>query len=115
MTSTFHCSACGAHFHSLEAFDLHRAGDHAAGRFCLDPDECERLVVATEEGVCRLVRGVAELRGVTIHRSRRHDQDHDDAVLRLRSADRRQADAQEAVEVHRSTEAYARALMDAGS
>lgn len=86
-TCTFHCASCAGHFHSLEAFDLHRAGDHATRRFCLDPDACERLTVATTEGVCRLDHGVAALRGVTIYRSRRHAED-ENAVLRLRSAER---------------------------
>jgi hypothetical protein len=77
VTCTFHCSECQAHFHSLEAFDLHRAGDHASGRVCLEPDECDRLVVATADGACRLTRGVAELCPVVIYRSRRHAEDED--------------------------------------
>ena len=87
MACTFHCAACGAHFHSLEGFDAHRAGDHATGRYCVDPDECDLLVVATDDGVCRLVGGAGEVAPVTIYRSRRHAEDHG-AVFRLRSAER---------------------------
>jgi hypothetical protein len=109
VTCTFHCSACGSHFHSLEGFDLHRAGDHADQRYCVDPDEVDRLVVATTDGVCRLVRGVAELSPVTIYRSRRHADD-EAAVLRLRSADRRPAGAEGGLDPAEASGRDARAL-----
>jgi hypothetical protein len=114
VTCTFHCAACGSHFHSLEGFDLHRSGDHAAGRFCLDPDDCERLVVATTDGVCRLVLGVDELSPVTIYRSRRHAED-EDAVMRLRSAERQDEGACREVEGVPGSRASARALAGVGS
>jgi hypothetical protein len=108
MTCRHHCASCDGHFASLEAFDVHRAGDYATGRFCVDPHECDRLVVATEEGVCRLVGGIAELQGVTVYRSRRHADDTE-AVLRLRSADRRDGRSRRGVETARRSEASARA------
>jgi hypothetical protein len=63
-TCTFHCSACGRHFHSLGAFDTHRIGDFGSNdpeirRRCqspfdlLNPKGEMRLVCLTEEGVCR--------------------------------------------------------------
>jgi hypothetical protein len=55
VTCTCHCAACGAHFSSLDGFDVHRAGDHAAGtRRCLEPGSVGRLVALGEDGVCRL-------------------------------------------------------------
>ena len=85
---TYHCAACGAHFTSLEAFDLHRDGDHAVKRYCLDPDEVPRLAVATTEGFCRLAKPGQELPDVVLYRSRRHADDHERAVLRLRVGER---------------------------
>jgi len=111
---TVHCAACGSHFHSLESFDLHRAGDHATGRHCVNPDDCDRLAIATTEGACRLVQGVDELSPVTIYRSRRHAEDTD-AVLRLRSAER-QAERSGAERDHAETATgRAHALAGAGS
>jgi hypothetical protein len=111
---SFHCSGCNRHFASLEAFDLHRVGNYETGRFCIDAGACDRLVVASSDGVCRLTRGVNELRQVAIFRSRRHAEDTD-AVLRLRSADRRHRGAQGGVEVAHDSEASARALTETGS
>jgi hypothetical protein len=108
---TFHCASCGSHFHSLEAFDLHRAGEHATQRVCLDPDDFDTLVVATTGGVCRLVQGVDQISGVPIFRSKRHAEDHD-AVLRLRSADRRHGSAGDGVEAPQDSEASARAVAE---
>ncbi|BCO51205.1 hypothetical protein [Mycobacterium paraintracellulare] len=34
---TTHCSACHESFTVVAAFDKHRAGSHARGRYCLDP------------------------------------------------------------------------------
>ena len=63
-TCTNHCGACGRHFHSLAAFDMHRVGDFSSNdpetrRRCespldlLDQDGEMRLVKITETGVCR--------------------------------------------------------------
>lgn len=73
-TCTYHCSACGCHFHSLEAFDAHRTGDFASdgplGRRCVHPLDMDgRLVSLTDAGECR-VRGLAE-RGAVIWTSDR--------------------------------------------
>jgi hypothetical protein len=114
MICTHHCSACGSHFHSLEGFDLHRSGDHTAGRFCLDPDECATLTVATTDGVCRLTHGLAELSPVVIYRSRRHADDQD-VVLRLRSAKGRAEDTGGGVEAAGSSRPSARALAEVRS
>lgn len=57
-TCTYHCSACGLHFHSLEAFDAHRGGgyrsnDADAGRRCEHPLDLDgRLVPLTVDGEC---------------------------------------------------------------
>ncbi len=63
---TNHCLTCGRHFHSLEAFDAHRSGDHRAplgsetGRRCLAPIECLdtlgelRLETLAEDAICEL-------------------------------------------------------------
>jgi hypothetical protein len=55
----FCCRACGSHFTSLEAFDAHRVGSHAANtRTCVDP-----AIVATASrmlevfGTCRIANG----------------------------------------------------------
>jgi hypothetical protein len=54
---TYHCD-CGAHFASLAAFELHRAGSfQKRTRHCIDPEGVKRLVVKTEEGYCDLKRG----------------------------------------------------------
>jgi hypothetical protein len=50
---TYHCGGCHTHFASLEAFDLHRAGDHATRRRCLDPNDEPRLS-EVGRGVCRV-------------------------------------------------------------
>jgi hypothetical protein len=65
VTCTYHCGSCGTHFHSLNAFDAHRQGDHATndpetGRHCVHPwDLLDKkgnavLVSLTEEGICRI-------------------------------------------------------------
>jgi hypothetical protein len=52
-TCTYHCGACGRHFHSLSAFDIHRDG-----RRCADPLDLEdrdgkpRLVALARDGRC---------------------------------------------------------------
>lgn len=52
---TNHCSACGLHFHSLNAFDAHRKGDYATGRHCEHPDDLNgELVALSEDGECRM-------------------------------------------------------------
>ena len=63
-TCTYHCGACGRHFHSLAAFDAHRIGDYASndpeiGRHCVSPLDVHKDGVMvhdrlTETGVCRL-------------------------------------------------------------
>lgn len=74
-TCTYHCSACGLHFHSLNAFDAHRTGDYALndlemGRHCAHPFDLDGLLGAlTEDGECRMYddgSGVRVERGVTI-------------------------------------------------
>jgi hypothetical protein len=81
-TCTYHCSACGAHFHALEGFDAHRQGDYAsddpeAGRRCVDPrDLDEKLSILTAEGECRVYErandpGVGIKRNVAIWTSNR--------------------------------------------
>jgi hypothetical protein len=51
----YHCSACGAHFSSLNAFDAHRVGDHGEGaRHCLEPLDDERFAAVAEPGVCAM-------------------------------------------------------------
>jgi len=75
VTCTNHCSACGRHFHSVEAFDIHRTGDYRSSdpetrRRCLDPMDLEdrdgrpRLEWLTLEGECRI--GSPPSFGVTI-------------------------------------------------
>jgi hypothetical protein len=74
-TCTHHCSACGGHFHSLRAFELHRAGEFASadpetGRRCLAPVEVldgdggQRLEALNGDGECRMY--AARARGVTV-------------------------------------------------
>lgn len=59
VTCTYHCSACGKHFHSLESFDCHREGDYGSsdpelGRHCAHPWDLDgRLVELTQAGICR--------------------------------------------------------------
>ena len=53
VTCTHHCSGCDGCFKSLEAFDLHRAGDYSTGRYCREVDGLEELIVATTDGACR--------------------------------------------------------------
>jgi hypothetical protein len=60
-TCTYHCSACGLHFHSLNAFDARRQGEYASndpelGRHCVHPLDIEGqpLGVLTEDGVCKV-------------------------------------------------------------
>jgi hypothetical protein len=71
-TCTYHCSACGLHFHSLEAFDAHRVGDFASndpelGRRCENPLDLDaRLTLLTVAGECRIGSGVDVKREVTI-------------------------------------------------
>lgn len=36
--NTCHCSVCHITFSGYTAFDKHRAGSHAKGRYCLDPE-----------------------------------------------------------------------------
>jgi hypothetical protein len=67
----YHCGACGLHFRSLEAFDMHRQGDFAEpprteeGRHCAHPFDMDgRLVAITEDGVCRMY--AEHERGVTV-------------------------------------------------
>ena len=84
-TCTYHCSPCGRHFHSLEAFDLHHERDHTGWPHCLDPldlldrDGKARLVALTEAGECRVHSETK--RGVTIWTSARSA----DAVARWRA------------------------------
>jgi len=70
-TCTYHCGACGTHFHSLKAFDAHRQGSFAAptgwaeARHCVHPHDLgSRLMMLTEDGECRVHADVK--RGVTI-------------------------------------------------
>jgi hypothetical protein len=53
LVCTYHCGACHSHFASLEAFDLHRAGDYADARYCLDPDD-EKTLSEAGRGPCRM-------------------------------------------------------------
>jgi hypothetical protein len=60
-----HCTGCGRHFVSLEAFDLHRRGFT-----CSDPNDVEgktartRLVPKDTDGICALAG--YEVHGVTV-------------------------------------------------
>jgi hypothetical protein len=64
VSCTSHCSACGSHFSSIEAFDAHRVGSFSAddpesARQCehpLDANERtggERFVALSDAGACR--------------------------------------------------------------
>src|SRR5688500_17244031 len=86
---THHCAACGEHFCSLEAFDLHRAGQFSESRYCLPPDDVAALAVVSTAATCRLVRGVDEVPGVTLYASKRHLEDRQGAIQRLRVSERR--------------------------
>jgi hypothetical protein len=65
-TCTYHCSACGLHFHSLVSFNAHRTGSYASndpeeGRRCLHPLDLDgRLVKLTEGGECRMYEDAAQ-------------------------------------------------------
>lgn len=74
ITCTHHC-ACGRHFHSQRAFDMHRTGDFASsdpetGRRCLSPVEVldgdgePWLEALTVSGECRMYAEVEH--GVTV-------------------------------------------------
>lgn len=77
---TDHCSSCGSHFHSTEAFDSHREGDYETGRYCVEPEDVTRetkdgrvvpaLEVAREDGRCDIGGGGARI-GVRIWRRAR--------------------------------------------
>jgi hypothetical protein len=68
---TYHCSPCGRHFHSLNAFDAHHEHDETGWPICLDPLDLEdrdgkpRLVALTHDGACRMYAD-AEQYGVTV-------------------------------------------------
>lgn len=49
----YHCSGCGCHFTSLQAFDDHRTGDWSE-RACWGEDAEERLEIVREDGICDL-------------------------------------------------------------
>ncbi len=60
-TCRYHCTSCGEHFTSLEAFDHHRAGSFGRNRrYCKSPDSARSekgrvvLQAQTRAGVCRL-------------------------------------------------------------
>jgi hypothetical protein len=54
----YHCSPCGRHFSSLDAFDLHHVRDDTGWPVCVDPIDLEEmkgkpiLAVLTTDGVC---------------------------------------------------------------
>ena len=52
-----HCAACGTHFSSLRAFELHRNGDFATGRYCIEPLDDDRFAPKDERGACKLGQG----------------------------------------------------------
>jgi hypothetical protein len=59
LTCTYHCSPCGRHFHSLEAFDMHHERDADGWPRCLDPvdllDRDGRVhLVELGRGECRM-------------------------------------------------------------
>jgi hypothetical protein len=66
---SYHCSPCGRHFHSLEAFDIHHGRDETGWPICLDPADLEdrdgrpRLYALTTDGVCDVRE---RLEGVTV-------------------------------------------------
>jgi hypothetical protein len=72
----FHCSPCGRHFGSLEAFDLHHEHDKTGWPICLsaidleDRDGKVRLLEMTKHGECRAYAEVEQ--GVTVWTDTRH-------------------------------------------
>lgn len=66
---TYHCAACGRHFHSLGGFDLHHHHDKEGRSTCMDPVDLQdrdgrpRLEALTHDGICRIYE---EQRGVTV-------------------------------------------------
>jgi hypothetical protein len=72
MTCRCHCSACGAHFSGLEAFDTHRSGP-ASNRECSFPDDGSLL---ERTGTCRISafdstgQPICQ-EGVTVYQSKR--------------------------------------------
>jgi hypothetical protein len=82
-TCTYHCSACGLHTHSLEAFDNHRVGEYepAPGevrRHCISPHDDEAVdgqgrplfIALTNNGTCNIYANATK-EGVTIWTSAR--------------------------------------------
>lgn len=64
---TYHCSACASHFASLKAFDLHRHGEHAVERYCVEPMDDRRLAPKSEAGICNVGRNFLNPRiGITV-------------------------------------------------
>jgi hypothetical protein len=51
VSCTYHCSACGAHFHSEAAFDAHRT---PAG--CIEPMDHDRFVALATDAKCEIGR-----------------------------------------------------------
>jgi hypothetical protein len=53
MRCIYHCSGCGSHFRSLQAFDAHRSG-RADERMCWaeSNEQAAQLVSATDHGIC---------------------------------------------------------------
>ena len=54
VTCRCHCGSCTRHFTSLEAFDLHRAGEHSGRRVCVSPFDESRLASASEAAYCTI-------------------------------------------------------------
>jgi hypothetical protein len=59
LTCTNHCGTCHRHFHSLEAFDLHKEHDETGWPHCLDPIDLEDRdgkprLVELGRGECRM-------------------------------------------------------------
>jgi len=59
----FHCRECERHFSSLDAFEAHRTGSHAAprlsldGRRCVGPEHDPRQCFELALGVCKIGGG----------------------------------------------------------
>jgi hypothetical protein len=69
---SYHCSGCGSHFSSLEAFDLHRTGSFQESTRACWGEECEgKLVPKTEHGICKLGGHDERWQGVVIWQSAR--------------------------------------------
>jgi hypothetical protein len=66
VTCRCHCAGCGRHFTSLEAFDLHRAGDYAERRVCVSPFDESRLASATADGYCAIGGGYDDGKPLTL-------------------------------------------------